>query len=259
MEVTLFQVDAFTTEVLGGNPAAVCPLDSWLPDEQMQAIAQENNLSETAFFVKNGEHYALRWFTPAIEVDLCGHATLATAHTLFNHLNYSDQIISFQTKSGKLTVEKEGDQLVMNFPNQKPASTDIPDHLVEGLGEVPQEVLRSVDYVVVYENEETIASLVPNFFLLNEVDTRGIIVTAPGNEVDFVSRFFAPRADINEDPVTGSAHCALTPYWAEKLEKNELAARQISQRVGELFCTLKGDRVELAGNAVTYMKGKIWV
>ncbi|MEM9932760.1 MAG: PhzF family phenazine biosynthesis protein [Bacteroidota bacterium] len=259
MEVTLFQVDAFTTEAFGGNPAAVCPLDSWLPDEQMQAIAQENNLSETAFFVKNGEHYALRWFTPAIEVDLCGHATLATAHTLFNHLNYSDQIISFQTKSGELTVEKEGDQLVMNFPNQKPASTDIPDHLVEGLGEVPQEVLRSVDYVVVYENEETIASLVPNFFLLNEVDTRGIIVTAPGNEVDFVSRFFAPRAGINEDPVTGSAHCALTPYWAEKLEKNELAARQISQRVGELFCTLKGDRVELAGNAVTYMKGKIWV
>ena len=259
MELSLFQVDAFTSKRFGGNPAAICPLDSWLSDEQMQTIAQENNLSETAFFVKNGSSYDLRWFTPAIEVDLCGHATLATAHTLFEHLGYDQPILTFQTKSGKLTVEKRNDKLVMNFPNQKPQPTETPANLIEGLGKKPLEVLRSVDYFVVYENEAEVASLNPNFFLLNEVDTRGIIATAPGDEVDFVSRFFGPRAGINEDPVTGSAHCALTPYWAEKLGKNELTAKQISERVGDLLCTLKGDRVELAGNAVTYMKGSIWV
>lgn len=259
MELSLFQVDAFTSKRFGGNPAAICPLDSWLSDEQMQTIAQENNLSETAFFVKNGSNYDLRWFTPAIEVDLCGHATLATAHTLFEHLGYDQPILTFQTKSGKLTVEKRNDRLVMNFPNQKPQPTETPANLIEGLGKKPLEVLRSVDYFVVYENEAEVASLNPNFFLLNEVDTRGIIATAPGDEVDFVSRFFGPRAGINEDPVTGSAHCALTPYWAEQLGKNELTAKQISERVGDLLCTLKGDRVELAGNAVTYMKGSIWV
>ena len=257
MKVPIFQVDAFTDHIFGGNPAAVCPLDEWLDDETMQNLAQENNLSETAFFVENGNEYELRWFTPEIEVDLCGHATLATAHVLFEHLSYKWNEIRFNTKSGILKVSKEGQRLMMDFPTDDMPQVDPPAVLFQALGVRSDHVFFTDDYMVVLDSEEEVQNLDPDFRLLSEVNARGVIVTAPGNEVDFVSRFFAPGAGIDEDPVTGSAHTKLTPYWSKRLGKDVLEARQISERIGELTCRNKGERTEILGKAVTYMIGEI--
>lgn len=257
MKLPIFQVDAFTDHVFGGNPAAVCPLEKWLSDERMQQLAHENNLSETAFFVKKGNEYELRWFTPEIEVDLCGHATLATAHVLFEHLGYDKPEIRFHTKSGSLTVSKEGDRLMMDFPTDDMPQVDPPAVLFQALGVRSDLVFKTDDYMVVLDSEEAVKKLDPDFRILSEVDARGIIVTAPGKEVDFVSRFFAPGAGIDEDPVTGSAHTKLTPYWSKRLEKENLEARQVSKRVGNLTCRYKGERTEILGHAVTYMIGEV--
>jgi PhzF family phenazine biosynthesis protein len=261
MTIPIYQADAFTDKLFGGNPAAICPLTEWLPDAVMQQIALENNLAETAFFVKNENGYLLRWFTPELEIDLCGHATLASAHILFTELGYDQDTIHFDTvKAGTLAVKRDGDKYSMDFPSRPPGYAELPAGLVEALGgKEPAEVLRSRDYFLVYEDEEFIRDMAPNHFALAKVDSLGIIVTAPGKEVDFVSRFFAPAAGVPEDPVTGSAHCNLIPYWAGKLGKDKLHAYQLSARKGELWCELKGDRVLMAGNAVTYLKGEIYV
>lgn len=261
MTIPIYQADAFTDKLFGGNPAAVCPLDEWLTDEQMQKIAIENNLAETAFFVKNQTSYKLRWFTPEYEIDLCGHATLASAHILFTELGYAHHTIRFETvKAGELIVKKDGDKYTMDFPSRPPIPIEPPIGLIEALGEkMPLEVLRSRDYFLVYASEDDIRDIAPDFFALSKMDTVGVIVTAPGKDVDFVSRFFAPGAGIPEDPVTGSAHCNLIPYWAHKLGKNTLHAYQLSARKGELWCQLKGDRVLMSGKAVTYLKGAILV
>ncbi len=257
MKISIFQVDAFTDCIFGGNPAAVCPLDKWLDETVMQQIAKENNLSETAFFVKNNDAYQLRWFTPEIEVDLCGHATLATAHVLFEHLGYKKSEIQFQTKSGLLKVKKEEGRLMMDFPTDDMPKVDPPAVLFQALGIRSDHVFFTDDYMVVLDSEEEVKRLDPDFRILSEVNARGIIVTAPGNEVDFVSRFFAPGAGINEDPVTGSAHTKLTPYWSKRLGKDVLEARQISKRVGNLTCRNKGERTQILGKAITFMKGEI--
>lgn len=260
MELNIYQVDAFSNEVFSGNPAAVCPLDQWPADNLLQQIAMENNLSETAFFVKNGNGFNLRWFTPQTEVDLCGHATLATAHVVFEHLEYAEKAISFFTKSGELTVEKEPDgRYAMNFPAKNLEKEAPPLDLYHGLGgEIADEVYRADDFMLVLDKEEKVRNLKPDFNLLATVDARGIIVTAPGENVDFVSRFFAPAVGVNEDPVTGSAHTMLIPYWSRRLNKSELKARQISKRGGELMCrALDGGRVEISGSACTFLTGKI--
>lgn len=257
MKLSIYQVDSFTSKLFGGNPAAVCPLEHWLADNVMQSIAAENNLAETAFFVKKENYYELRWFTPETEVDLCGHATLATAFVIFNLLKSETEKIIFRTKSGKLEVTKRDDLLVMNFPSRKPVAAKIPEGLIDAIGKAPKEVMQSRDLLLLYDSEEDVLSLQPNFNLLGKIDCFGYIATAKGNEVDFVSRFFAPTQGINEDPVTGSAHSTLIPFWAERLGKNEMVARQISKRGGELFCKLLGDRVEIAGNAVLYLTGSI--
>ncbi len=256
MKRSIFQVDAFTDHIFGGNPAAVCPLESWIDNKTMQQLAMENNLSETAFFVENGDHFELRWFTPEIEVDLCGHATLATAHVLFEHLGYDKKLIRFKCKSGTLIVEKEGDRLKMDFPTDEMVKVDPPAVLFQALGVRSDFVFKSDDYMVVLDSELELKNLDPDFRILSEVNARGIIVTAPGDEVDFVSRFFAPGAGIDEDPVTGSAHTKLTPYWAKRLDNNELEARQISNRIGDLTCRYKGERTEILGKAITYMIGE---
>ena len=257
MELTLYQIDAFTDKVFSGNPAAVCPLNEWLPDSTLQAIAMENNLSETAFYtpIENGFH--VRWFTPVAEVDLCGHATLATAFVIHNIIGYNNDTVRFNSRSGDLFVTKKYDSLSMDFPSQPGSPCPIPPALVEGLGKTPAEVLASEDFLVVFDNEEDILSMQPDFITLSKLDLRGVIITAPGNEVDFVSRFFCPKLGVDEDPVTGSAHCALTPYWAERLDKIKLSARQLSKRTGTMECELKGDRVIITGKAVKYMEAKI--
>jgi PhzF family phenazine biosynthesis protein len=261
MTIPIYQADAFTDKLFGGNPAAICPLDEWLPDETMQNIALENNLAETAFFVKSGNGYLLRWFTPELEIDLCGHATLASAHILFTELGYKGDTIYFDTvKAGTLTVKRDGDKYSMDFPSRPPFAADLPEGLIASLGgKQPEEVLRSRDYFLVYDSEEDITGIIPDHSALAKIDTLGVIVTAPGKDVDFVSRFFAPAAGVPEDPVTGSAHCNLIPYWAGKLGKNTLHAYQVSARNGELWCELNGDRVIMAGKAVTYLKGEIYV
>lgn len=257
MQLTLYQVDAFASAVFEGNPAAVCPLDEWISDELMQQIAMENNLSETAFFVEDGDKYQLRWFTPTTEVDLCGHATLASAHVLFEHLGYDKEEIRFSCNSGELSVQKEDGRLVMNFPASELNISAVPDILEEAIEIPSKELYRDTDYLYVVENEEQVQNLNPDIRLLKKADVRGIIVTAPGKEVDFVSRFFAPGAGVDEDPVTGSAHTMLTPYWSKELGKRELVARQVSQRGGTVYCKFLGDRVELGGTAKTFMKGTI--
>jgi PhzF family phenazine biosynthesis protein len=259
MNIPIYQADAFTDQLFGGNPAAICPLTEWLPDELMQQIAKENNLAETAFFVKTDNGYTLRWFTPEYEIDLCGHATLASAHILFTELGYGGDTIHFETvKAGTLVVKKDDDKYTMDFPSRPPIPIEIPNGLQEALGgKQPLAILRSRDYFVVYETEDDVHDINPDFSALAKMDTVGVIVTAPGKKVDFVSRFFAPGAGIPEDPVTGSAHCNLIPYWAKKLGKNKLHAYQISARKGELWCELKGDRVLMSGKAVTYLKGEI--
>lgn len=261
MTIPIYQVDAFTDKLFGGNPAAICPLTGWLSDEIMQKIAVENNLAETAFFVKNTNGYKLRWFTPEYEIDLCGHATLASAHILFTELGYSGDAIHFETiKAGTLIVTKAGDKYTMDFPSRPPIPIEPPNGLIEALGEKqPLEFLRSRDYFIVYRSEDDIKDISPDFFALSKMDTVGVIVTAPGKDVDFVSRFFAPGAGIPEDPVTGSAHCNLIPYWAKKLGKDKLHAYQLSNRKGELWCELKGERVLMSGKAVTYLRGEITI
>ncbi len=257
MEIPYFQVDAFTDRIFGGNPAGVCPLHEWLDDDVLQAIATENNLSETAFFVKAADSYHLRWFTPVSEVDLCGHATLGTAHVLFRHLGHEGDTVRFTTRSGVLVVRQAGPRLEMDFPSRPGEPVDPPADLIAGLGIQPVKVFRSRDYMAIYEREEQIHSLRPDHNRLVNLECTGIIVTAPGEAVDFVSRFFAPAEGIPEDPVTGSAHCTLIPYWADRLGRTTLHARQVSARGGELFCRLQGDRVSIAGQAVTFMTGSI--
>jgi PhzF family phenazine biosynthesis protein len=259
--VPIYQADAFTSQLFGGNPAAVCPLSQWLTGPEMQKIAAENNLAETAFFIPQGKDFELRWFTPELEIDLCGHATLASAHIIFTQLGYTDDVIHFHTlKAGTLAVTRSEDSYTLDFPSRKAEPCEVPSGLLEALGgNQPLEVLRSRDYMLVYSTEAEVRSLQPDFNALSRIDALGVIVTAPGDNCDFVSRFFAPAAGINEDPVTGSAHCNLIPYWAEKLEKNELYAFQVSERLGELWCELKGDRVMMTGNAVTYLKGEIYI
>ncbi len=259
--LSIYQADAFTNRLFGGNPAALCPLTEWLPAPLMQQIAAENNLAETAFIVPLGNDFELRWFTPSLEIDLCGHATLATAHLLFTELDYAGDQIHFHTlKAGTLTVTRNDDLYTLDFPSRMPEQVEMPAELLQALGNTnAAEVWKSRDYMVVYNSEEEILALEPDFNSLARFDAIGIIVTARGNDSDFVSRFFAPKAGINEDPVTGSSHCNLIPYWAEKLQKNKLHAYQVSGRKGELWCELKGDRVLMSGNAVTYLKGEIYI
>jgi PhzF family phenazine biosynthesis protein len=259
MQLPIYQVDAFTSLLFGGNPAAVCPLESWLPDETLQAIGLENNLSETAFFVREGDTFHIRWFTPTVEVDLCGHATLASAYVIINCLHSASGELRFKSKSGELIVRERDGLLALDFPSRPPQRcSSVHPRLIEALGTVPLDVQGADDYLVIYESAEQIRTLQPNFDLLSQVDRFAVIVTAPGGDgIDFVSRFFAPSKGINEDPVTGRAHCTLIPYWARRLGKSRLQARQISARGGELWCELRGDRVEIAGKAVLYLRGTI--
>jgi PhzF family phenazine biosynthesis protein len=259
MNIQLFQVDAFSSRPFSGNPAAVCPLTEWLPDEQMQAIAAENNLSETAFYVPDGNRYALRWFTPAVEVDLCGHATLAAAYVILTRFTKSQRSVRFQTKSGELTVTREGDLYALDFPARPPEPCDVHPDLIAGLDRQPDAILAARDYLVVYSSEEDVRSLKPNMELLKKVDRFAVIATAPGDGCDFGSRFFAPAKGVPEDPVTGSAHCTLIPYWAKRLNKTKLHAFQVSQRGGELWCQDHGGRVEIAGHAVCVLEGTFYV
>ncbi len=262
MNLQIFQVDAFTKTPFGGNPAAVCPLQEWLPDEMMQKIAAENNLSETAFFVKKDDGYEIRWMTPTVEIDLCGHATLAAAHVIFNCLNLEEtQVKFYSVRSGDLSVEKQTDVLVLDFPKYSLNECSMPDGLAEAVGKTPREVWETQGKMamLLFETEEDIASLQPDMSALSKLAFDEVIVTAKGSEADFVSRLFAPRIGIPEDPVTGATHCSLIPYWAEQLGKQKLYARQLSARGGELFCELRGARVKIGGNAVLYLKGEIYV
>lgn len=257
MRIKQYQVDAFAEQAFSGNPAAICPLADWLDDELLQAIAEENNLSETAFFVPSGKGFHLRWFTPVQEVELCGHATLAAAYVLFEILGYTERRVTFATRSGELFVEKKGKFLQMNLPACPFQPQGFSEILTAGLGQAPLAVLAASDYVAVFENEDIVRAIVPDQSLLRQLDLQGVIVTAPGVEVDFVSRFFAPKLGIPEDPVTGSAHCVLAPYWAARLGKNILQARQLSRRGGNILCEISGDRVLLSGQAVLFMEGEI--
>jgi predicted PhzF superfamily epimerase YddE/YHI9 len=261
MRIPLYHVDAFADRPFTGNPAAVCPLDEWLPNEVMQAIAAENNLSETAFFVPEGGAWRVRWFTPATEVDLCGHATLASAHVIFNVLARDRQRIIFRTEqAGELAVTREGELLALDFPARPPAPCIPPASLGTALGREPVETLAARDYLAVYDDPDAVAALTPDFAALARLDRFAVIVTAPGTgEIDFVSRFFAPAQGVDEDPVTGSAHCTLVPYWAQRLGKTRLLARQLSRRGGSLSCALQGDRVSIAGRAILYLTGCIEV
>lgn len=260
MNLKIYQIDAFSDTVFGGNPAAIVPLQTWLSDELMQKIAAENNLAETAFYIPEDDKFHIRWFTPAVEVDLCGHATLATAYTIFQYENYSKSLIEFNSRSGILTVEKQGDSLELDFPADNLQAAETPQALIDGLGITPTATFRGIsDYLLILENESAVKALKPDFRKIGEVACRGIIVTAKGDEVDFVSRFFGPQAGVDEDPVTGSAHTTLTPYWAKALQKNTLSARQISARGGNLTCQLIGDRVKIAGKAAPYLIGEITV
>jgi PhzF family phenazine biosynthesis protein len=253
--ILYFVVHSFSDQVFAGNPAGVCPLEEWIDDDSMQKIAAENRLSETAFFVREGGTYRLRWFTPRSEVDLCGHATLASAHVLFDHLGHEDETITFNTLSGELSVWKDGESLIMDFPSRPAQKVEIPDHLAAGLRRDVDQVFKSRDYMVIFETERQVRDLDPDFSELEKLDCTGIIATAPGEDVDFVSRFFAPREGVPEDPVTGSAHCTLAPYWADRLGRNELVARQVSARGGDLRCKLIDDRVLIAGRATLYSRG----
>jgi PhzF family phenazine biosynthesis protein len=256
MKIRCFIVDAFASKPFQGNPAAVCPLDKWLDDAVMQNIAMENNLSETAFFVPRDDGFDLRWFTPDVEIDLCGHATLASAFILFSELGVSGDAVRFHSRSGVLTVTRNGDILTLDFPARPPAPCDVSDALIRGLGKKPAQVLKARDYFAVFDSDVEVLSLKPDFALLGTLDEK-VIVTAPGTDCDFVSRFFAPTAGVPEDPVTGSAHCTLIPYWAKQLKKTKMFARQVSRRGGELFCELSGDRVLIGGKAVLYSRGQI--
>ena len=257
MELSLYQIDAFASKLFEGNPAAVCPLEGWLPDEIMQSIALENNLSETAFFVPEGHGYHIRWFTPLSEVDLCGHATLASAYVLFQILGYEKDRIAFDSRSGPLTVTKDGQWLVLDFPAQPPTPCDVPQGIVQAFNIEPLECQKSEDLIVLFEHESDIESAQPDFELIKKLDCRGVIITAKSSRYDFVSRFFAPRYGLPEDPVTGSAYTQLAPYWAAKMGKNKFHVKQLSARGGELTCELVDDRVYISGKAIKYLEGKI--
>lgn len=260
MKLNLYQIDAFTDKAFGGNPACVVPLDSWLSEEIMLKIAKENAVAETAFFVDNGGKIHLRWFTPEIEMDLCGHATLATAHCLKTILNYKSDSIIFETLSGDLTVRVDNDTYKMNFPSRMPVKADLPEIIEKSLNIKPNEVFKSRDYLLIYDNETDIKNIKINrqFFDQINLDPGGVIVTAIGDNCDFVSRFFTPQASILEDPVTGSAHCSLIPFWSTRLNKKTLTALQVSERIGKLFCEQTGDRVIISGQAKTYSIGNLW-
>lgn len=258
MDIPIYQVDAFTLGPFSGNPAAVCPLDAWLDDTTMQSIAAENNLAETAFIVANGEGYDLRWFTPAIEVDLCGHATLAAGYVILNHLQPDLDAVAFETLSGRLIVTRDGDRLSMDFPARAPTPVAVSQALIDALGEAPSEVHASRDILAVYDDEARVRALSPDQARLLALDEGlGVIATARGDAVDFVSRFFVPKAGIAEDPVTGSAHCTLVPFWAERLGKLQLVAHQVSPRGGELHCEHRGDRVIMSGQCTLFLTGSI--
>jgi PhzF family phenazine biosynthesis protein len=260
MKIRMFQADAFTDNLFGGNPAAVCLLKKEIPYDLMQKIAAENNLAETAFVTKGESSFGIRWCTPKVEVDLCGHATLASAHIIFHHLDYTEKIIRFFSRSGILEVRKEEDLLILNFPTDTIQKACLPAHLINAIGMAPVEILKGkTDYLLVYENQHQVEGLDPDFTVISKATARGIIVTAKGNASDFVSRFFAPGVGINEDPVTGSAHTTLIPYWSARLGKKEMTAIQLSERRGYLKCKDLGERVEIAGKAVTYFVGEIYV
>ncbi|SEL78285.1 PhzF family phenazine biosynthesis protein [Parapedobacter koreensis] len=261
MTIKLYQIDAFTDRVFSGNPAAVCPLDAWLDDTLMQQIAMENNLAETAFYVKRDDEYDIRWFTPTVEVDLCGHATLASAFVLFNHEGYEADTIRFHSpRSGPLIVKREGEYLTLNFPTDVIAPVPLTVELAASFDGTPLAAYKGkTDYLLIFESEAHIQSAKPDLARIAQLAARGVIITAPGNEVDFVSRFFGPQSGVDEDPVTGSAHTTLIPYWAGKLGKNELTARQLSVRGGYLQCSYLGDRVAISGQAKRYLTGEIHV
>ena len=262
MKQKLYQIDAFTDTVFGGNPAAVCILHKWLSDELMQKIAAENNLAETAFAVANKDSYELRWFTPELEVDLCGHATLATAFTLFQYYGYTKNTIRcVSPRSGELLVDKNSDgSMTLDFPTDELLSIGSQEDINTAIGKIPIKTFKGkTDYLLVYESQETIEEITPNFHLLDQLDCRGVIVTAPGTEVDFVSRFFAPQCGIPEDPVTGSAHTTLAPYWSAQLGKTKLTAKQLSLRGGNLNCEYLGERVKISGKAVCYLIGELTI
>lgn len=261
MKQKIYQIDAFTDKVFTGNPAAVCPLDKWLNDDILQNIAMENNLSETAFYVKQDSMFYIRWFTPTVEVDLCGHATLATAFVLFNHENYSENIIHFYSpRSGALTVTKNGEYLTLNFPADIFEQVAISDDIVNCFDLKPESAYKGKsDYLFVFEKEDDIINIRPEYDKIVKLDSRGVIISAKGNNVDFVSRFFAPQSGVNEDPVTGSAHTTLTPYWSKQLGKTELTALQLSNRKGYLKCRYLNDRVEITGKGKLYLTGEIYL
>lgn len=263
MKLKIYQIDAFTQSVFGGNPAAVIPLDNWLPDDVMQSIAEENNLSETVFFTPeahssfDNQRYEIRWFTPTTEVDLCGHATLATAYVLYHCLDYRGDQICFDSRSGELIVKYNNGLFTLDFPAQPPMACETPKPLEDGLGVNILECYSSTNYVAVVEDEAILLSITPKFNTLTELNLQGVIVTAPSDHCDFVARFFAPKIGILEDPVTGSAYTQLTPYWSHRLNKTQLSAQQLSQRKGHLYCEDKGERILISGHAVKYMEGEI--
>lgn len=255
MRLPIYQIDAFTDRPFAGNPAAVMPLPAWLPDATLQAIARENALSETAFFVRDGDGLGIRWFTPACEVDLCGHATLASAYVLFTELEPGLREVTFQSASGPLAVTRDGDLLALDFPSRPPVAADPVPGLAEALGVEPRELWKARDLLAVLGSEGEVRALRPDLAKLSEIDVFAVIVTAPGEQADFVSRFFAPRKGVPEDPVTGSAHSTLTPFWAARLGRPRLRALQVGPRGGELFCEDRGGRVSISGRAVKVLEG----
>lgn len=259
MKIPIYQVDAFTATTFGGNPAAVCPLPEWIDEKLMQSIAAENNLAETAFFVPKNGGYEIRWFTPSTEVDLCGHATLASAFVIFEKVKPGLDRVDFASKSGPLHVSRRDGRIALDFPARPAKPCDAPNGLVRALGAMPAELLLAQSYLAVFPSEKDVRNLSPDFAGIAALDAFGVIVTAPGSDVDFVSRFFAPKQGIPEDPVTGGAHCTLVPYWSERLGKTKLRARQVSKRVGELWLEHAGDRVLIAGDAAPYLEGTIVV
>ncbi|OJY99963.1 MULTISPECIES: PhzF family phenazine biosynthesis protein [Sphingobacterium] len=261
MKLELYQIDSFTEEIFRGNPACVVPLKEWLPDETLFKITRENAVAETAFFIDNGDTIHLRWFTPEIEMDLCGHATLATVHCLVKHLDYQKSKIVFETQVGELTVDIKDEVYYMDFPSRMPQPSALPDVIKNSLNIQPKETYKSRDYVLLYESEEEVRNIHINrsIFDLINLDPGGVVVTATGNDSDFVSRYFTPQSTILEDPVTGSAYCSLIPFWASRLGKDTLFSRQLSEREGQLYCENKNDRVIVAGKARTYSQGFIWI
>ena len=260
MKIPAYHIDAFAGAVFSGNPAVVCPLDRWLDDETLQLIARENNLPATAFFVEHNDQYELRWFTPTVELNICGHGTVAAAAVIFDYLDASKESVAFKTKGGLFSVVKNGPLIGMDFPVHEAVSCSTkPEDLIRALGKEPQEILQAQNYLAVYEGAADIRAITPDMALLKEVDGLGAIVTSKGEDADFVSRYFAPKLGIPEDAATGSTHCTLAPYWAKRLGQRKFHAVQLSQRQGELWCEYLGDRVRIAARAVRYAEGFLYV